>query len=101
MTPPVRHRLDGRSRRVLLRFGLVLAWLVACSLLPGMVRNGSVQGSVAVLSTLCAMSGLLRMVIAVKGRERIEAGHLTSWDEAAAFYAMSILARMTVAAIGA
>ncbi len=93
--------IDGRSRLVLLRFALVVAWLVACYLLPGVALHGSVQGSVAVLSTMCAMSGMLRMVVALKGRERIGAGHLTSWDEAAAFYAMSILARMTAAAIGA
>ncbi len=98
---PVRRRIDVQSRRVLVRFAAVLAWLVVCALLPGVVRRGSVSASVVVLSALCAMSGLLRMVVALKGREQIEARHLTSWDEAAAFYAMSILARMTAAAMGA
>jgi hypothetical protein len=94
------QRIDDRSRRVLIRFAVGAVWLTAFTFVPHVAGLGSLRDGVAMLSTLCALSGLCRMAIAILAREPLGPSHLNSWDEAAGFYAMSVLARMVTGVMG-
>jgi len=94
MTHPVSRRMTDRSWRVLVRFVVGLAGLSMFALAPGFARLGSARDGMAMLSTMCALSGLCRTTIALLRREQLGPAYLTSWDEAAGYYAMSVLARM-------
>ncbi|MEJ1976356.1 MAG: hypothetical protein WDN49_09910 [Acetobacteraceae bacterium] len=76
------------------RFGVGLAGLCVFTAVPSLTALGSLRDGVGMLSTLSALSGLCRITIAVMRKERLGVDHLNSWDEAAAYYAVSVLARM-------
>jgi hypothetical protein len=100
MTRPAPHRMTDQSWRVLVRFVVGLAGLSLFALVPGIARLGSARDGVAMLSMMCALSGVCRTTIALLRREQLGPAFLTSWDEAAGYYAVSVLARMFVDVMG-
>ena len=77
---------EGRNRRVAVAFLLLCGFvLLLVSGLPAVLVPPA-------LSQLLGFAGLVAAVIAALSREHMFAGHLTHWDQAAAFMGLSVLA---------
>lgn len=83
---PVSDPRDQRNRNALIVFFLVCSGIL-------LLASGAPAVLIApALSQLFSFASLAATFVAVVGRERLFADHLTHWDQAAAFLALSLLA---------
>lgn len=83
---PVSDPRDQRNRNALIVFFLV------CSGILLLASDAPAVLIAPALSQLFSFASLAAAFVAVVGRERLFADHLTHWDQAAAFLALSLLA---------